>query len=96
MDALKEDDGSYSVRKFGGYMALIIIAYLNVSFTISNHFKIEVPSAYLFSIDGIIAFYFLKNTLSNLRFNAKVDDATTIKKDVTTDTVTTNSESTNK
>lgn len=76
MKALKTRDGNYSVRIFGGYMALVIIAYLNISYTIATGFKEAVPTAYLISIDGIIAFYFFKQAIQNLRFNTKVDDAT--------------------
>lgn len=85
MDILKESNGEYSVRKFGGYMSLILLAYLNISFTIANGFKIAVPAIYLVSIDVIIGFYFFKNTLSNLRLNAKVDDAVVNK--ITTETI---------
>jgi hypothetical protein len=76
MNVLKDSDGSYSVRKFGGYLALGLTAYLIISFTIATKFKEEIPSAYWGAIYLIIAFYFLKNTLSNLRLNNKVEDIT--------------------
>lgn len=65
MNALKDADGSYSVRKFGGYLSLIVLAYLIVSFTITNPGK-EVPTAYLVSIDVIIGFYFVKRGLESV------------------------------
>ena len=69
MDALKERTGVYSVRKFGGYMALVILAYLIISFTIANDFK-EVPVSYLVSIDVIILFYFAKDAIRNIKFGS--------------------------
>jgi len=67
MQALKDPDGTYSVRKFGGYLSLGLLAYLIISFTIANDFKVEVPAAYWGGVYLIIAFYFLKHTFSNLR-----------------------------
>jgi hypothetical protein len=84
MHALKDPDGTYSVRKFGGYLSLALLAYLIISFTIANKFKVEVPSAYWGGVYLIIAFYFVKSALSNLRFNTKVDDATSNKTEVIT------------
>jgi hypothetical protein len=92
MSPFKDPDGSYSVRKFGGYLALILLAFLIITFAWANSFKEKVPTEYLLSIDTIIAFYFIKSTLSNLRLNSKVDDATT-NKVATEDTL---KESTNK
>jgi hypothetical protein len=64
----KDSDGTYSVRKFGGYSAIILLIYLIVSYTIANDFK-EVPAGYLISINVIIAFYFVKDTLRQARIN---------------------------
>jgi len=78
MDIFKDRTGVYSVRKFGGYTALIILAYLIISYTIANDFK-EVPMSYLISIDMIIAFYFAKDALRNVKIgtNAGTDADTT-------------------
>ena len=70
MKAFQEDDGSYSVRKFGGYMSLIILAYLIISYTIANDFK-EVPTAYLVSIDTIVVFYFFKKAIGDVKIGSK-------------------------
>lgn len=71
INAFKDRDGTYSVRKFGGYSAIILLAFLIISYSIANDFKEAVPTAYLVSIDVIIAFYFVKDTLRNARFNSQ-------------------------
>jgi hypothetical protein len=98
MSPFKDIDGTYSVRKFGGYTALVLLAYLIISFSASNGFKIKIPTEYLVSLDAIITFYFIKNTLYNLRVNSKVDDATKVTTQTANPegTVITEDESTNK
>lgn len=63
-------NSEYSVRKVGGYIAILLLCYLIVSYTIANDFK-EVPSSYLISVDVIIAFYFMKNSLRDIKFTSK-------------------------
>ena len=66
VDFLKDRDGTYSVRKFGGYSAIVLVIYLVVSYTIAHDFKEEVPNSYMVVIGGIISFYFVKTGLRNL------------------------------
>jgi hypothetical protein len=98
MNVLKDVDGTYSIRRIGGFLALFLLGYLVVSFTISTKWKVEIPSAYWGAIYLIIVFYFLKDTLSNLRLNTKVDDATsnTVTSNKTDNSNITSNESTSK
>jgi hypothetical protein len=67
MDILKDSTGTYSIRKFGGYAAIILLVYLVISFTIATDFKIEIPTAYWGAIYLIIVFYFFKDTIRKAR-----------------------------
>lgn len=65
-NVFKDRDGTYSVRKFGGYSAIILIIYLVISYTIAHGFKEEIPTAYVTVIGVIIAFYFAKDSIRNI------------------------------
>lgn len=65
-NVLKDRDGTYSVRKFGGYSAIILMIYLVVSYTIAHGFKEEIPNSYIVIIGVIIAFYFAKDSIRNI------------------------------
>ena len=65
-NVLKDRDGTYSVRKFGGYSAIVLTIYLIVSYTVAHGFKEEIPVSYVAIIGGIITFYFAKDSLRNI------------------------------
>lgn len=70
MDVFKGESGYVSIRKIGGFLALALVAYLIVSFTIATDFKVEIPAAYWGAIYIIIVFYFFKDTIRKARINS--------------------------
>ena len=67
MTIFKEADGVYSWRKILTAIVALIFATACIGYLITHNFD-ELPVSYWGTIAGVFAFYFMKETLRNVKF----------------------------